>query len=69
VLGKEIKEYKSKDWYNITGRGHVAVVECELDDRPKNGDTVKIDNKKYEVRGVEVMGNRKPIGILVKGSK
>ena len=65
----KIKKYTSNDWYNIAGRGDVAVVRCDLEDRPNVGDTVKIDGKEYEISGLETMGYAKPIGILVKGSK
>lgn len=66
LKGRPIKHYfKARDWYKISGRGDVAVVECEVEQRPKIGDIAVIDGKEYTVRGVEIMGNKKPIGLLV----
>ena len=57
----------SDDWFNISGRGRVAVVTFETEDEvPKIGDHVRIDGDKYEVRGVERQGRQLKVGLLAR---
>lgn len=52
-----MRELKATDWYEIKGRGKVAVIdqmpEDEYDPNNFEGQTVLIDGKQYTVAGVE----------------
>jgi hypothetical protein len=48
-------ETTASDWFTITGRGQVAVVDTRtfLGQIVSTGDTIRIDGKLYKVNGVE----------------
>lgn len=69
-----VPEFKSKGWFNIPGRGWVAVVDLP---EPINRDKlmeayrhVKIDGKEYEITAFEgwaLQVLKNDVGLLVKG--
>jgi hypothetical protein len=61
-------EFKSKSEHNIKGRGKVFCVEAQSD-KSLVGETVIIDDKKYQVTGQEIMGalvSGQNTGLLVR---
>lgn len=85
IEGSVVKEFKATDWYNISGRGWVCVVNLEEDLYMKDvyGQEVSIDNRIYLVTGVESMGRARAydsakgalinkgesIGLLIRGDR
>ncbi len=72
-------EFKALEWFEISGRGWVALVECDQErsrDQPGlTGQDVKIDGHEYTVVGVErrmpsyAIRKAEPIGLLIRGER
>ena len=72
-----LPKFKSLDWYHVTGRGWIALVECDQE-RPRDktglvGLDVDIDGETYRCTGVErhmpatPISRGERIGLLIMG--
>ena len=63
-----MREFFTRDWYKVTGKGFIAVVRIDPHDPLPTG-LVKINNKIFKVLGTETMRGleRYPnVGLIVK---
>ena len=63
-----MREFFTRDWYNVTGRGYIAVVRIDPH-KPLPTGLVKINNKIFKILGCECTRGlqRSPmVGLIVK---
>ena len=65
----DIQNLKSTGWFEIAGRGTIAVCDCQR--MPVVGEPVVIDSMPYRVKGVDTSSHHqlRSVGILVQGHR